>query len=350
MAAARGTIFITGANGGLGSAIVEQIASKPELSAYHGLYTIRGATPAAAPALASVLARGDASHPHDILSLDLTNLDNVRQVAEGINVRVAAGEIPPIRALILNAGFQDFGSQSWTPAGLDVTFAANYLGHWLLTLLLLESMDKQAGKIVLIGSQGHDPNDPRNARGGAFKEERYKELVHDGASFEAIAKGTWSPATEEAGFRGGFRRYGAAKLFLIMMMHELQRRIDQDAAIKNICVLGVDPGTMITGLQRLAPWFIRVVIFQVIYPIIVYMFPNGSTVRTPQKSAFDVLEVTFSTDLGGGKLPKDLYFIGTQPLETSAESRDAHKQQLVWRETVKLTNLKENDTILGNWQ
>ena len=70
--------------------------------------------------------------------------------------RVSAGEIPPIRVLILNADFQDLGKQSWTDDGLDTTFAANYLGHWLLTLLLLKSMDKEAGRIIVIGSPAHE--------------------------------------------------------------------------------------------------------------------------------------------------------------------------------------------------
>ena len=73
-----------------------------------------------------------------------------------VQARISAGTIPPIRALILNAGFQDFGKQSWTDDGLDTTFAANYLGHWLLTLLLLESLDKENGRIVVIGSQSHE--------------------------------------------------------------------------------------------------------------------------------------------------------------------------------------------------
>ena len=84
MAATKGTILVTGANGGLGSAIVEQIASQSELSAYYGLYAVRDAK--SAPALVSTLAHGAVSHRHDTLSLDLTKLDNVRQVAEGINV------------------------------------------------------------------------------------------------------------------------------------------------------------------------------------------------------------------------------------------------------------------------
>lgn len=72
-----------GANGGLGSAIAEQIAAKAELSAYHGLYTVRDAEHA--PALTSALAHGTA-HSYDVQTLDLTKLDDVRKVAEEINV------------------------------------------------------------------------------------------------------------------------------------------------------------------------------------------------------------------------------------------------------------------------
>lgn len=82
-AVAKGTILVTGANGGLGTAIVEQIVLKPELSAYHGVYTVRNTTHA--PALTSALSHG-AGHSHDIVGLDLTKLDTVRQAAEWINV------------------------------------------------------------------------------------------------------------------------------------------------------------------------------------------------------------------------------------------------------------------------
>ncbi|KAI0115184.1 putative short-chain dehydrogenase [Daldinia grandis] len=284
MAPVKGTILVTGANGGLGSAIAQQIASKPEFSAYHGLYTVRDLT--RADALTSAVAAGPA-HPHDVVALDLTKLDEVRQVAEGINARVSSGQIPPIRALILNAGFQDFGKQSWTDDGLDTTFAANYLGHWLLTLLLLKSVDKEDGRIVVIGSQGHDPDDPRNARSRAFEDPKYKTFLSNAASFKAIAKGAWSPATKDASLRGGFRRYGAAKLFLVMMQHELQARLD-----------GVDPGTMVSGLQRRAGWVIRVLVFQIVYPLVLYWNPDGP-VRAPGRSAGDVLEVAFGAGEGG---------------------------------------------------
>ncbi|KAI0382411.1 putative short-chain dehydrogenase [Hypomontagnella monticulosa] len=343
--AAKGSILITGANGGLGSAIVEQITSKPEFSAYHGLYAVRDTTHV--PALTSALSHS-ATHSHNVLGLDLTKVSDVREVAEKINARVSAGEIPPIRALILNAGYQDFGKQSWSDDGFDTTFEANYLGHWLLTVLLLGSMDKEAGRIVVIGSQGHDPMDPRNARGGAFDDPKYKTFISDAASFEAIAKGEWSPASEDASFRGGFRRYGASKLFLIMMQHELQARLNADPALNKICVVGVDPGTMISGMQRLAPWVIRVLIFKVIYPIVLYLNPDGP-VRPTSRSAGDVIEAAFGVG-EGGEPPKDKYFNGRTPFETSEESRNVSKRELVWEETVKFTGLEDGETVLTNWQ
>lgn len=153
MSSMKGSILVTGTNGGLGSAIVKQIANSPELSRYHGLYTVRDAQ--RAPVVTSILTRTP-FHSHELCSLDLTDLDNVRHLAQDVNARIAAGTLPPIRALILNAGLQDFGHQSWTEDGLDKIFSANYLGHWLLTLLLLQSMDKDSGRIVVVGSESHE--------------------------------------------------------------------------------------------------------------------------------------------------------------------------------------------------
>ncbi|KID94724.1 NAD(P)-binding domain protein, partial [Metarhizium majus ARSEF 297] len=348
--AGKGTIIVTGANGGLGSAIAEHIASRPELLGHHGIYLVRDAS--AAPALAAALSRGSPSHKQEVASLDLTNLANVRQVAQHINSRVSAGQIPPIRALILNAGWLDFGKQAWTSDGFDVTFAANYLGHWLLTLLLLQSMDKEAGTIVVIGSQLHDPSDKRNDRSKAF-EGKYKQLMGtDEAGVEAVAKGTWGSAKEDASFRSGLRRYGASKLCLLMMMFELQRRADADARLGNLRVVGVDPGTMTTSITRLAPWAIRVLLFGVMYPVVALLFPRGP-VRTPQRSGADVLHA--AALLGGADTDarpdtKAVYFNGREPMETNPEARDAQKRALVWAESVKYTRLVEGETILGDWQ
>lgn len=105
MASSQGTIVLTGANGGLGSAIVAGILKKPELAADTGVYTVRKAE--TATQLKTVLNSGSKSHKHDIVDLDLSSLASVRKTATEINRQVAAGELPPIKALILNAAYQD---------------------------------------------------------------------------------------------------------------------------------------------------------------------------------------------------------------------------------------------------
>lgn len=193
------------------------------------------------------------------------------------------------------------------------------------------------------------PNDKRNERNKAFIDQKYKTILQDEAGFNAIAKGCWSSAEEDPSWCSGFRRYGAAKLFLIMMMHELQRRVDKDPTLKNISILGVDPGTMSTGLQRHASWFIRVLVFQIILPILALLMPNGP-IRPTEKSASHIMRAALDSDQVLGELPKDLYFNGLELTEPSVEARDVRKRDLVWKKSIQFANLEENETTLVNWK
>lgn len=153
--APTGTILVTGANGGIGSAIVSRIYTSPELASYHGIYTVRNR--AANPLPGIVHSKPThVEHRYETLSLDLSNLVNVREIAAVIHRKVSDGEIPPIRALILNAGYQELDAQRYTKDGFATVFVANYLGHWLLVLLLLQSMDQERGRIVVLGSKAHE--------------------------------------------------------------------------------------------------------------------------------------------------------------------------------------------------
>lgn len=133
------------------------------------------------------------------------------------------------------------------------------------------------------------------------------------------------------------------------MMHELQRRIDQDTDLKNICVLGVDPGTMPTEIARRAPWLIRVFAFKFLFPFLVWLLPNGEA-RSTHKSAAHVLRAAFDSDETLGEFPKAKYFHGLIPLETCVETRDAQKGDWAWKETIRYANLKEDETVLTNIQ
>ncbi|ROV97123.1 hypothetical protein VMCG_07516 [Cytospora schulzeri] len=316
MSDTKGTILLTGANGGLGSAIVSHIVSSPEFAAYHGIYTARNAT--SAPSLDAALSPGTQSppppppHSFDKVSLDLSRLSDVRKVAADINSRVAARTIPPIRAIVLNAGIEEFATQTWTEDGLDMTFATNYLGHWLLTLLLLKSMDRERGRIIWITSWSHYPQDRHNAYNAAYVGKYHnRDIISD--DLEPIARGTWSPSKDDSTrWAAGYRRYGASKF------HELQRRLDRDPLLGQMSVLALDPGAMPTGIVRLSDsWFLRVVMFGIMLPamaaIWAWFSPNGSF-RTMGKSARDVVAAAFAC--GPPPLceqPKGVFLDGSEP-------------------------------------
>lgn len=133
-----------------------------------------------------------------------------------------------------------------------------------------------------------------------------------------------------------------------MTMLELQQRLTADAQLSKIRVIGVDPGTMVTGMTRGAPWAIRVLMFQIVIPLALILAPNNGTIRPPSISASHILRAA-ALDLT--PLQQDpAYLNGTEPLETSPESQDPTKRALVWTESAKLAGLQGNETVLANWQ
>ncbi|KAF2477175.1 uncharacterized protein BDR25DRAFT_339170 [Lindgomyces ingoldianus] len=281
--------------------------------------------------------------------------NNVRKVAAEINERVAAGIIPRIHAIILNAGYEEFEKQTWTEDGLDTTFATNYLGHWLLTVLLLQSMDREIGRVLWISSWSHNPHDPCNSWNGSFKEAKYNTIFNSG-SIDAIAKGNWSLSKDDkTGWAAGYRRYGASKLCCVTTISELQRRLDQDSILKNISVLGIDPGLVNTGIvRRSGSWFLRVLLWQFLLPavaaILVYFFPNGP-LRPARKSASDIITAA----LKGGPSPlsarpKGLYLNGSELGARNPEAKDPAKGAMLWRDTLRYTQLEDRETCLENWR
>ncbi|CAJ2508296.1 Uu.00g094820.m01.CDS01 [Anthostomella pinea] len=351
----KGTILVTGANGGFVCAIASRITSSPELRAYHGLFAVRNIESATAlhATLKSSPSTSEHFVSHEAMSLDLSRLSSVREFAAAVNARVEVGTLPAISAIILNAGYEEFGEQTWTEDKFDTSFAVNYLGHWLLTPLLLQSMDRENGRIVWISSWAQDPEHKNNVWNGSFKYERYKTMIAE--DLEPLAKGLWSPNNNnEEAWAAGYRRYGASKMCGIAMIHELQRRLDQDPALSNISVLAVDPGAMATGIVRHSTWFVRVLVFRVFAGILarflLLLYPNG-TWRTPQKSARDVLAAAF--DCGPPPLterPKGTDLNGSEPGDYNSEAKDPKKGKVIWEGSLRLTRLQRGETILRHWQ
>jgi NAD(P)-dependent dehydrogenase (short-subunit alcohol dehydrogenase family) len=90
------------------------------------------------------------------LPLDLSSLASVRHFATAVAGRLASGGWPPLRQLILNAGVLSM-DRADTVDGVELTFASNHLGHFLLTTLLLPTLRATGpgGRVVVVGSASH---------------------------------------------------------------------------------------------------------------------------------------------------------------------------------------------------
>ncbi|KYK58641.1 hypothetical protein DCS_05658 [Drechmeria coniospora] len=344
----KGSILVTGANGGLGSAIVAHILKTPDLASnYTGLYSVR--KEATAARLRSALQHAPPAYKHETFEMDLGSVASVKSAAADVNAKVASGQLPPIRALILNAGFQEHDTLTMTGDGFDMTWQVNFLSNLILSLSLMQSMDREHGRILILGSWMHDYEDERNAMGGGtvFKDPKWHDLLPD---VDAVARGRWSTRKDDPSGQPGFRRYGSSKLCAVMLMHELSDRVYKDANLSAISVLGLDPGGMPSDISRRGPFMVRAVTMKILVPlaapVMAKFSPNG-VLRPTWKSAADVIRACFEIEPPKGKA---LYLNGTDELETAKDARDAKKRQVLWKYGLEAAGIKAGDTVLTNWQ
>jgi NAD(P)-dependent dehydrogenase (short-subunit alcohol dehydrogenase family) len=352
MANDQGTVLITGANGGLGSAFVSQFLKSPEASIYTGLFAVRN--PATASTLRSIVSSSPNASSHEIMALDISTLTSVRSAAKIINERVAFESLPKIRVLVLNAAIQSHKGVDFTKDGLETNFGINYLANFLLVLLLLQSMDKEHGRIVIISSWTHDPLDARNAH---IKLDEHKTIFKK--TVDELAKPTFDEEKSMGKWElweAGMRRYGMSKTLMQMFLYELQRRINSDPELSSISVLSLDPGGMGTGIARDGPLLLRFLlafILPLFTPLLLlwnHFKPNGM-LRTPEISAKDLRRACFDESEPLGKFPKAVALNGSEVgVHQTAEVLDEKKQKELWEGSLKYADLRDGDTVLKNWE
>jgi NAD(P)-dependent dehydrogenase (short-subunit alcohol dehydrogenase family) len=142
------TALITGSTDGVGRYVAERLAAEGAYVFIHGRDRARGE---------AVLGRitrqgGDAR----LLIADLSSLDEVRSLAEA--VKRDAGRLD---TLVNNAGLGTSGARRDLSAdGFELRFAVNYLAGFLLTRLLLATLESGASsRIVNVASAGQQPID-----------------------------------------------------------------------------------------------------------------------------------------------------------------------------------------------
>ena len=91
----------------------------------------------------------DKSKEFIIKELDLADFESIRKFVADLS------DFKDIYALDCNAGIFYEGEFRYTKNGIEETFGTNYLGHFLLTNLLLEKYNLE--RIVLVSSELHNP-------------------------------------------------------------------------------------------------------------------------------------------------------------------------------------------------
>lgn len=154
------TALVTGATHGIGKAAAIALA---DMGAE---VVLVGRNRALTERVAAQIKR-DTGNPHvDFLLADLSSQREVRRVAAEF---LASGR--PLHVLLNNAGAM-FTSRQVSADGIEMTFALNHLGYFLLTGLLLDRLKASApARIVNVASRAHenatngmDFDDPQFAR------------------------------------------------------------------------------------------------------------------------------------------------------------------------------------------
>jgi NAD(P)-dependent dehydrogenase (short-subunit alcohol dehydrogenase family) len=223
------------------------------------------------------------------------DISDQAQVTEA--ARAIAAKYSRINVLINNAGAK-FDTFQQSADGIELTFATNYLGHFLLTALLLEPLLRASrARVITLGS-------------GA----------HTGISAES----DWCLG------RGNFDRklaYGKSKLANIVFAYELARRLNGTGVVSN----AVDPGGVATNLGRnngLWSWCRHLAYYVLKRQLI-----------TPRRGAETVVFLATDPSVRGvtGK-----YFYEKREVQSSASSYDSQAALRLWSLSLKLAHLDDS--------
>lgn len=277
---------VTGANSGLGFETARALAQRGA-SVVLAVRSVKKGKQAAARMTGEV----------SVQELDLTSLESVRAAAATL------GETHPrIDLLVNNAGVM-YPPKQTTQDGFELQFAANHLGHFAFTGLLLDRLLPVPGsRVVALSSAGH-----------RMKAAIHFDDLHWERSYDRVAA------------------YGQAKLANLMFTYELQRRL---APHGTTSAVAAHPGMANTALFRYTPAPIRRVL-----PLFLPLFTQKASM-----GALPTLRAATDPSVLGGQYygPGGPGGVRGYPKVTisSDQSYDLAIQQRLWTASEDLTGVK----------
>lgn len=223
--------------------------------------------------------------------VNISSMNEVRNVSERIKT-----DFDRIDVLINNAGAR-FDKYFKNDEGMELTFATNHLGHFLLTLSLFEMLKKSAqGRIINVSSPAH-------SRGT----EDLEDLVVPQNYDRRLA-------------------YGRSKLANLYFTYELSSRLKNT----NITVNAVDPGGVATNFSRnngLYAWLKHYLSYILQLKLI-----------SPRKAAETIVYLASSRDLS---VTTGKYLFEKKQISSSPASYSKDAALKLWQLSLKLTGIDD---------
>ncbi|MEE3328439.1 MAG: SDR family oxidoreductase [Myxococcota bacterium] len=274
------TVLMTGFTAGLGRAAVADLVGRGA----HVVGLCRNGEKG--EAVAREIRTDAGTGTLEILVGDLASLGDIRRAAaEFLEMD------RPLHVLWNNAGLINLDRQV-TEDGLEMTFAVNHLGHFLLTSLLLDRLrETESARVVNTASEGHRFGGPLD--------------------FEDL---------QTVSDYGAFRVYGRSKLANILFTQELARR-EVDHGITANCF---HPGFVASDLSKNNGWWAKAL-----------MTAISPFARSPQKGAETGLYLCTSPDVAE---TSGSYFIDRKVRKVGAKNHRPEDGRRLWESSLALTD------------
>ncbi|MFE5297968.1 oxidoreductase [Streptomyces sp. NPDC056632] len=287
------TFLVTGANSGLGLATTRELAR-------HGGHVVLAVRDEGRGRAAAQRIAGEVPGARlDVRRVDLADLDSVREFADKLRA-----EHPRLDVLVNNAGVMA-PPRTLSAQGHELQFAANHLGHFALTGLLLDRL--AAGRdprVVTVSSLQHrkgriDFDDIDGAR-------RYSPMGH----------------------------YNQAKLANTVFGHELHLRLT--AAGSPVRSVLAHPGYTATNLQNDTPVaLVRWVYGKVLGPLLAQAPESGARPQLYAATAPGVEGGAFLGPDGPGELRG-----APRPVAYAPAATDPETGRRLWELSERLTDVR----------
>lgn len=274
--------MVTGATGGIGKVTAQALARQG------ATVIVVGRNRAKTVATVEQVTCQTGNPAVEYLLADLAVQDEIRRLAEEFKARYDR-----LHVLVNNAG-AFFVSRHESADGIEMTFALNHLGYFLLTNLLLDTITASApARIINVSSMAHDG---------------VQINFHD-----LQGKGKFN----------GWQAYGQSKLANVLFTYELARRLEGTGVTAN----ALHPGFVATSFGANNAGFLGRGVKRVM---------NLVTGISPEEGAETSIYLAMSPEVEGVTAQ---YFVKKKAVQSSEASYDEDAARRLWEVSAEMVGL-----------